>query len=143
MDGAGAFFNSFNLKLPPSAWSDNFDELEFECKQLIDAFLSTGRKVVLHWISTHCGIHGNEQADKLGKEAWMLHPPCLLIRLRNTDFSGINFVRKEYPLLQSWLLLNLGLLYSMAKDVLNFLSYLGWREWHVLESSLNRAGLSV
>ncbi|GFV02651.1 hypothetical protein TNCV_306951 [Trichonephila clavipes] len=29
----------------------------------------------------------------------------------------INFVRKEYPLLQSWVLINLGLVYSMARDV--------------------------
>ncbi|GFS62136.1 hypothetical protein TNCV_476861 [Trichonephila clavipes] len=44
-----------------------------------------------------------------------------------SDFSGINIVKKEYPLLQSWLLVNLGRFY--------FLSYLGWRECHVLKSS--------
>ncbi|GFV21271.1 uncharacterized protein LOC103524116 [Trichonephila clavipes] len=98
--GAGAFSNSFNLKEPLSAWSDNFDDsqaaiktvsgynifpskLEFECKQLINSFLCTGREVVLQWIPSHCGIHGNEQADKLAKEVSTLHPPCLPMPLRN------------------------------------------------------------
>ncbi|GFW08095.1 uncharacterized protein LOC103524116 [Trichonephila clavipes] len=58
--GAGAFSNSFNLKEPLSA-----------------------REVVLQWIPSHCGIHGNEQADKLAKEASPLHPPCLLMPLQN------------------------------------------------------------
>ncbi|GFV03732.1 uncharacterized protein LOC103524116 [Trichonephila clavipes] len=58
-------------------------KLEFECKQLINTFLCTGREVVLQWIPSHCGIHGNEQADKLVKEALTLHPPCLPMPLRN------------------------------------------------------------
>ncbi|GFS82429.1 hypothetical protein TNCV_1213051 [Trichonephila clavipes] len=29
--------------------------------------LATGREVVLQWIPSHCGIHGNEQADKLAR----------------------------------------------------------------------------
>ncbi|GFU08001.1 hypothetical protein TNCV_1527471 [Trichonephila clavipes] len=52
-----------------------------------------------------------------------------------SDFSGTNFDRKEFPFLQSWLLANLGIVCSMAKDVLSFLPYLGWRVWHVSESS--------
>ncbi|GFY31189.1 hypothetical protein TNCV_751521 [Trichonephila clavipes] len=32
---------------------------------------------------SHCGIHGNEQADKLAKEALTLHPPCHPMPLRN------------------------------------------------------------
>ncbi|GFY07435.1 uncharacterized protein LOC103524116 [Trichonephila clavipes] len=92
--GACAVFNSFNLKEPLIVWSDNFDDrvsgynlfpskLEFECKQLINSFLCTGREVVLQWISSHCGIHGNEQANKLAKEASMLYPPCFPMPLRN------------------------------------------------------------
>ncbi|GFW01084.1 uncharacterized protein LOC103524116 [Trichonephila clavipes] len=38
-------------------------KLEFECKQLIKSFLCTGREAILQWIPSHCGIHGNEQAD--------------------------------------------------------------------------------
>ncbi|GFT58317.1 hypothetical protein TNCV_2118281 [Trichonephila clavipes] len=52
-----------------------------------------------------------------------------------SDFSGTNFDRREFPLLQTWLLSNLGHVYSMAKDVLSFLPYLGWRVWHDSESS--------
>ncbi|GFV98315.1 hypothetical protein TNCV_622741 [Trichonephila clavipes] len=52
-----------------------------------------------------------------------------------SDFSGTNFDRREFPLLQTWLSGNLGLVCSMAKDVLSFLPYLGWRVWHVSESS--------
>ncbi|GFY27068.1 uncharacterized protein LOC103524116 [Trichonephila clavipes] len=114
--GAGAFSNSFNLKEPLSAWSDNFDgdiyaivlsfraisttpglnivifidsqaviktvsgyylfpsKLEFECKQLINSFLCTGREVVLQWIPSHCGIHGNEQAGQRGFDAASILP---------------------------------------------------------------------
>ncbi|GFW43682.1 hypothetical protein TNCV_4770311 [Trichonephila clavipes] len=52
-----------------------------------------------------------------------------------SDFSGTNCDRRESPLLQTWLLANLGLVCSMAKDVLSFLPYLGWRAWQVSESS--------
>ncbi|GFW65769.1 uncharacterized protein LOC103524116 [Trichonephila clavipes] len=58
-------------------------KLEFEDKQLINSFLCTGREVVLQWIPSLCGIHGNEQAEKLAKEASTLHPPCLPMPLRN------------------------------------------------------------
>ncbi|GFV02396.1 hypothetical protein TNCV_1023241 [Trichonephila clavipes] len=43
------------------------------------------RENIFQWISSHCCIHGNEQANKLAKEALMLHPPCLLIPLRNAE----------------------------------------------------------
>ncbi|GFV19590.1 hypothetical protein TNCV_478161 [Trichonephila clavipes] len=49
----------------------------FECKQLINSFLCTQRKVVLQWIPSYCGIHENEQAHKLSQEASTLHPPFL------------------------------------------------------------------
>ncbi|GFU41964.1 hydroxysteroid dehydrogenase-like protein 1 [Trichonephila clavipes] len=52
-----------------------------------------------------------------------------------SDFSGTNFDRTEFPPLQTWLLANLGLVCSTAIDVLSFLPYLGWRVWHVSESS--------
>ncbi|GFW60613.1 hypothetical protein TNCV_569591 [Trichonephila clavipes] len=52
-----------------------------------------------------------------------------------SDFSGTNFDRREFPLLQTWLLANLGFICLTAKDVFSFLSYLGWRVWHVSESS--------
>ncbi|GFW85415.1 hypothetical protein TNCV_144601 [Trichonephila clavipes] len=86
---------------------------------------------------SNCGIHGNEQADKLINEASTLYPPCLFRYFFETpsDFSGTNFNRKEFPLLHTWLLANLGLICSMAKDVLRFLPYLGWRVRHVSESS--------
>ncbi|GFV32067.1 uncharacterized protein LOC103524116 [Trichonephila clavipes] len=58
-------------------------KLELECKQFINSFLCTGREVVLQWIPSHCGIHGNEQAEELAKDALTLHPPCLPMCLRN------------------------------------------------------------
>ncbi|GFV12587.1 uncharacterized protein LOC103524116 [Trichonephila clavipes] len=80
-------------------------ELEFKCKQLIHSFLSTGREVFLQWVSLHCVIHGNEQADKLVKEASMLYPPCLPIPLRNAKrVLRDKYCQKRISLLQSWLL---------------------------------------
>ncbi|GFX65681.1 hypothetical protein TNCV_4093741 [Trichonephila clavipes] len=52
-----------------------------------------------------------------------------------SDYSGTNCDRREFALLQTWQLANLGLVCSMAKDGLSFLPYLGWRVWHVSESS--------
>ncbi|GFX88672.1 hypothetical protein TNCV_833021 [Trichonephila clavipes] len=52
-----------------------------------------------------------------------------------SDSSGTNFDGREFPILQISLLVNLGLVCSMAKAVFSFLPYLGWRVWHVSESS--------
>ncbi|GFX19841.1 hypothetical protein TNCV_1434021 [Trichonephila clavipes] len=52
-----------------------------------------------------------------------------------SNFSGTNFDRREFPLFQTWLLANLCLVCSMAKDMLSFLPYLGWRMCHISESS--------
>ncbi|GFX93477.1 hypothetical protein TNCV_1094171 [Trichonephila clavipes] len=41
-----------------------------------------------------------------------------------SDFSGTNCDRREFPLLQTRLLANIGLVCSMAKDVLSFLPYM-------------------
>ncbi|GFX98920.1 uncharacterized protein LOC103524116 [Trichonephila clavipes] len=60
-------------------------KLKFESKKLINSFICTGREVVLQWISSHYGIHGNEQADKLAKEVLTLHPPCFPMPLQNTQ----------------------------------------------------------
>ncbi|GFW34591.1 hypothetical protein TNCV_952191 [Trichonephila clavipes] len=46
-------------------------------------FVQNGREVILQWIPSHCGIHVNEQADKLAKEVSVLHPPCIPMPLRN------------------------------------------------------------
>ncbi|GFV44564.1 uncharacterized protein LOC103524116 [Trichonephila clavipes] len=61
-------------------------KLEFECKKLINSFLCSGREVVLQWIPSYCDVHGNEQADKLAKEASSLNPPCLPMPLRNAKW---------------------------------------------------------
>ncbi|GFU25121.1 uncharacterized protein LOC103524116 [Trichonephila clavipes] len=58
-------------------------KLEFECKQLINSYLSTRREVVLQWIPSHFGIHGNEQAYKLAKEALTLYHLAFPMPLRN------------------------------------------------------------
>ncbi|GFW59346.1 uncharacterized protein LOC103524116 [Trichonephila clavipes] len=114
-------------------------KLEFECKQFINSFLCTGREVVFQWIPSHCGIHGNEQAHT----SWPRRLRCCFhlafrcIFKTPSDFSGTNFDIREFPLLQTWMLANLDLVCSMAKDVFSFLPYLGWRVWHVSESSLN------
>ncbi|GFX74283.1 hypothetical protein TNCV_3452311 [Trichonephila clavipes] len=47
------------------------------------SFLCTGKEVILQWIPSYCDIHGNEQTDKLAKEASKLHPPCLRKPLPN------------------------------------------------------------
>ncbi|GFY11895.1 uncharacterized protein LOC103524116 [Trichonephila clavipes] len=75
-------------------------ELEFECKQLINSFLSIGSEVVLQWILSQFGIHGNEQAGQLVQEPSILHPQFLLEMPRR--LSGIKYVIEEYPLVKSW-----------------------------------------
>ncbi|GFS85039.1 hypothetical protein TNCV_1306391 [Trichonephila clavipes] len=67
-------------------------KLEFKCKQLINSFLNTRREVVLQWIPFHCGIHENEQANKLVKEG----SSCIHLAFRclfetPSNFSGTNF----------------------------------------------------
>ncbi|GFS89214.1 hypothetical protein TNCV_1259491 [Trichonephila clavipes] len=57
--------------------------IEFTIHGVFSSFLCTGREVILQWIPSHCGIHGNVQADKLAKEASTLHPPCLLTPVQN------------------------------------------------------------
>ncbi|GFU55023.1 hypothetical protein TNCV_425331 [Trichonephila clavipes] len=44
---------------------------------------------------SHCGIHGNELADKLVKEVSMLHPPCLPMPLRNAKRLLMNKLRQK------------------------------------------------
>ncbi|GFV37086.1 hypothetical protein TNCV_791731 [Trichonephila clavipes] len=103
------------------------------------SFLCTGRKVILQWIPSHGGIHGNEQADTswLKRVRRCIHLAFRCLFETPSDFSGTNCDRREFPLLQTWLLANLGLVCLMAKDVLSFLPYLWWRVWHVSESSPN------
>ncbi|GFW06189.1 hydroxysteroid dehydrogenase-like protein 1 [Trichonephila clavipes] len=71
--GADVFSNSFNLKEPLSAWSDNFD----------------GREVVLQWIPSHCGIYGNVQANKLAKEAASTLPSDASLKRQATSQGQI------------------------------------------------------
>ncbi|GFT52774.1 uncharacterized protein LOC103524116 [Trichonephila clavipes] len=81
--GAGAFSNSFNLnmillvpgettlmaQLRPYLATIYFNQkLSLSAKNLIISFLYTRREVVLQWIPFHCGIYGNEQADKWAKD---------------------------------------------------------------------------
>ena len=44
------------------------EELTWECWRELQA-LSEGRDVTLHWVRGHAGTEGNEEADKLAKEA--------------------------------------------------------------------------
>ncbi|GFS78982.1 uncharacterized protein LOC103524116 [Trichonephila clavipes] len=101
-------------------------KLEFEYKQLINSFLCTGREVILQWIPSHCSIHGYEQANKLAKEASTLHPPCLPMP---SDFSGTNFDRREFPLLDLAVVKSWSCLLDGQKHA-NFLSYPGCGMFH-------------
>ncbi|GFW40122.1 uncharacterized protein LOC103524116 [Trichonephila clavipes] len=111
-------------------------KLEFECKQLINSFLCTIRKVILQWIPSHCGIHVNEQADKLVKEASTLHPPCLPMPLRNAMQLLRDKLRQkristltDLAVGKSWSCL----LDGQRRAQLSALP----RVWHVSESSTN------
>ena len=70
-------------------------EIEFECKQLIDSFLSTGEGVVLQRIPSYCGFYCNEQADLLAKVISALHLPCSPIPLRNAKWLLNNNSRQR------------------------------------------------
>ncbi|GFV35645.1 uncharacterized protein LOC103524116 [Trichonephila clavipes] len=96
-------------------------KLEFECKQLINSFLCTGREVVLQWIPSHCGIHGNEQADKLAKRGLDTASTLPSDASSKRQATQGQIVTSEN--FHSRLLANLGLLCSMAKDVLSVLPY--------------------
>ncbi|GFW32843.1 putative gag-pol polyprotein [Trichonephila clavipes] len=120
-----------NLLVPDRARVSGYNlfpsKLEFKCKQLINSFLCTGREVVLQWTPSHCGIHGNEQADTSWPKRLRrcIHLAFRYLSETPSDFSGTNCDRREFPLLQTWMLANLGLVCSMVKDVLSFLPYLG------------------
>ncbi|GFY17220.1 uncharacterized protein LOC103524116 [Trichonephila clavipes] len=174
--GAGAFSNSFNLKEPFSAWSDNFDGEIYAIFMAFRAISTTPGLNMLIFIDSQATIetvylatiysHQNlsSSANNLSTHffapeersfsngshliAETNKPTSWPKRLRRcihlanrclfetpSNFSGTNCDRREFSLLQTWLLANLGLVCSMAKDVLSFLPYLGWRVWHVSESS--------
>ncbi|GFU50844.1 uncharacterized protein LOC103524116 [Trichonephila clavipes] len=86
-----------NLLVPDCVSGYNLfpSKLEFECKQLINSFLCTGREVVLQWIPSHCSIHRNEKANKLAKEALTLHSPCFSMPLRNAKQPFRDKFRKK------------------------------------------------
>ncbi|GFW01846.1 hypothetical protein TNCV_60981 [Trichonephila clavipes] len=67
-----------------------------------------------------------------------MHPLAFLMPLRNAKRLLRDKLRQKRisTLTDLGLFANLGLVCSMAKDVLSFLPYLGWRVWHVSESSL-------
>ncbi|GFW99925.1 uncharacterized protein LOC103524116 [Trichonephila clavipes] len=116
-------------------------KLEFECKQLINSFLCTRREVVLQWIPSHCGIYGNEQANKLAKEALMLHLPCLPMSLRNAKrLLRDKFRQKRISTLidlavgKSWSCLLNGQRRAQLSALL--------RVWHVSQSSLDMIAAS-
>ncbi|GFW37174.1 uncharacterized protein LOC103524116 [Trichonephila clavipes] len=109
-------------------------KLELECKQLINSFPCTGREVVLQWIPSHCGIHGNEQANKLAKEASTLLPPCFPMHLRNAK----RLLRDKFRQTRIFTLTDLAvgkswsrLLDSQRRSQLSALP----RMWHFSESS--------
>ncbi|GFV07629.1 hypothetical protein TNCV_4941311 [Trichonephila clavipes] len=175
--GAGAFSNSFNLKEPLSAWSDNFDGDIYAIFMAFRAISTTpGLNIVifidsaiktayLATIYSHQNLSSSannlsthffapeERSFSNGSHliaAFMeMNKPtswpkrlrrCIYLAFRclfetPSDFSGTNCDRREFPLLETWLLANLGLVCSMAKNVFSFLPYLGWRVWHVSESS--------
>ncbi|GFV44343.1 putative rna-directed dna polymerase from transposon bs [Trichonephila clavipes] len=62
---------------------DQIDDLILSMPRRCSFLKFAPGKIVLQWTPSHCGIHGNEQSDKLAKEASTLHPPCLPMTLRN------------------------------------------------------------
>ena len=39
-----------------------------ECRRLYHSLMSQGKRMVLQWVPSHCGLTGNEQADALAKK---------------------------------------------------------------------------
>ncbi|GFT82805.1 reverse transcriptase, partial [Nephila pilipes] len=47
----------------------------FECQLFIESMIKSGHNVALQWISSHCGIVGNEFSDSLAKAGSNLPQP--------------------------------------------------------------------
>ncbi|GFT57946.1 hydroxysteroid dehydrogenase-like protein 1 [Trichonephila clavipes] len=77
-------------------------KLEFECKQLINSFLCTRREVVFHLIAAFMEMNKPTSWPKRLRRCIHLAFRCLFET--PSDFSWTNCDRREFPLLQTWLL---------------------------------------
>ncbi|GFV37110.1 transmembrane protein 68 [Trichonephila clavipes] len=98
-------------------------ELEFKCKQPVDSVLEE-RSFFNGSLPIAAFKKMNKPTSWPKRLRLCIHLVYRFLLEMPSDFSGINIARKEYLLLKSWLLVNFGLVYSMARDMLNFLFYL-------------------